>query len=361
MCKKIKNLFFTGFQGVTIAVVIILLVCPLSCKLTAEGIDIIKGDYTSPKMSECLVLDDKHLELDFSEKVDVTGVSISKNEQSMGKDLVGKRTINCYVEENEKENVIITLENSTEIGSSYIVTGVVEDGAGNSLTFSVPFSGYNGKIPRLIITELQNESSGGSSSLGLYRGEFVRFLALDDGNLFGLSFGCASKPKDNYVFPAINVSKGESIILHLQQKGNGCVSEEDDDLNIASNDYTENGIRDLWRNIPDSILGNKCDVIYLKDNIKNEIVQGIAYSDGSKTEWADNYVPYVKQLAELNLFNAEDIGNACNVKSVTSKKTLQRKNVADIENMLKNNVDIDSLYSGKDDYIVCGVKDGFVK
>ena len=48
-----------------------------------------------------------------------------------------------------------SMEESCEIGAHYELYGCVSDKIGNSLTFCVPFTGYNFFVPKLIMSELQ--------------------------------------------------------------------------------------------------------------------------------------------------------------------------------------------------------------
>ena len=91
--------------------------------------------------------------------------------------------------------------------------------------FTVAFTGFNPKVPSLLITEVQIKYTKAKLKSGdEYRSEFVEILALEDGNLAGLRLISASDgEKKAYNFPGIEVHKDEVILLHLRNAGS-CIT-----------------------------------------------------------------------------------------------------------------------------------------
>ncbi len=64
-------------QTAIIVAIVSLSILPASCRVTAEGIHIIGGDYTAPVLERVSVVDGQTLEVAFSEAVTITDVVIS--------------------------------------------------------------------------------------------------------------------------------------------------------------------------------------------------------------------------------------------------------------------------------------------
>lgn len=341
MSDKIKKGFSILGQSLLISGIVILLVCPFSCKLTAEGIDVIKGDYESPEMNQCIVIDENHVALDFSENVTVHSVSVSKgaapslffDNSSTDSSLNNFPDENYHVTVNgtNTDKVTVELDKNTEIGVSYVISGVVEDCSGNSLTFAAPFSGYNGNIPKMIITEVHPEYSKVGQT-NIYRCEYVELLALEDGNLYGLVLGSATNGEDlDYRLPAISVKKGEIIVVHLRVKGDGCISEDSDNISLATSEYCLNNVRDLWLNNQGSALSDDYDVVYLYDSIKNEFCDGMMYINKEKKDkWSEEILSKINELVDSGIFLSNDVSDACDEDDVTPTKAFIRTNVKEI-------------------------------
>lgn len=335
--KKVGGIVF---QGILISLFVSAFVFPLSCHISAEGVEFLGGDFDAPKLESCKVLDDRHVELFFSEGVRLSGVSVT--EKSMTSDKAQNIKNNEVTIQSDDGNgkIIIELENNTEIGKSYLLSGIVNDKYGNSLTFSLPFFGFNKTIPKMIMTELLQEF-GSLNKEKKGRNEYIKLLALEDGNMFGLVLGSASwKEKTFFNFPAIEVNKGEEVIVHLNNKGEGCVSEIGNNLNLAEELCAKNGIRDLWMDNTDSVLGNGSDVVYLKDSINEILLDGCMYSDGKKTQWTGEFEKCSKELEDKGIVKSYLIENASDISKVSPTHPLIRKNTTEIINRLKNNEQI---------------------
>lgn len=342
MMKKILSICS---QSLLIAFIVIFIVCPLSCKITAEGVAFVTGDYVAPKLEEYGLIDGNHIFISFSENVNLEGIVISKKNDTYG--TVSENSSNLMrrnkITSGEKEGeYIVELGETAAVGEEYVMGGIVEDKVGNTLTFSLPFVGYNPNIPDVIITEFFNESTTLSTKTNRCRNEYVKLLALEDGNLFGLSVGSASWPNnDAYYFPPINVKKGEEFIVHFNIKGEGCVSETGDDLDLADELTAINGVRDLWFNNTKSVFGNTTDVIFVKNNQTGLLVDGFPYFDNEKTEWNSEQRDWAIKLQESGIYNSELIIDAVNIKPISSTNPLVRKDIFNIKNKLNNNEKID--------------------
>lgn len=338
MNVRLKNGLIFLLETAFIVTVTLIAVLPVSCKLTETGIHIMDGDYDFPKLESFCVEDEHNLKLTFSESVQlVSQVVSSENNSSL-------ESVISYDE--SKQIVNVELVDEMEIGLSYELLGTVKDDFGNSLTFALPFLGYNNQIPKIIITEIQTESVSSRNKmekeLDTYRNEYVEFLALSDGNLCGLELCSAYDGEERrFIFPNVKVSKGEIFVVHLRNRGNGCISETEDNLSSAFSSYTSSEIRDLWTEDTQTALGNKTDVIVLRNSANKEILDCFIYKEDKVTSWTDSFTSYLKQIEESSLCDNIDVENSFNAESKTSSTTITRNDGASIRMKCLNNNPID--------------------
>lgn len=341
--RKFREVVFCFMQAAVIAGITIFAASPFSCKVSTEGIQIVGGDYTSPVMEEVKVIDEKSLQISFSKKVRVTGAVLSPFLSGLSDSPVhsegqeassairaafgdfGKIPVAVELSDSETE-VYFNFENPTLVGKAYELYGVVEDECGNSLTFTVAFTGFNPKVPSLLITEVQIKYTKAKLKSGdEYRSEFVEILALEDGNLAGLRLISASDgEKKAYNFPGIEVHKDEVILLHLRNAGNGCLSELDDNLDAAKGTFSAAGIRDLWAEDNSAHFNDSDDVIIIEDKASGKIIDGFMYSSGEAEAWKEAASAFAKRIYESGLSDTDDISGAVLNSGTSPKKSFQR-------------------------------------
>lgn len=303
---KVKKIVITIVETVVITGIVLFSVLPVSCKVSTQGIQIIGGNYKVPQLLDYNVVDENNIILNFSDQVKLYNVIVSpfisqvsdsfeiSNSERLSPALEAASGaygyLDCsveYVNENKSANILI--ENGTNTGCKYELYGVVEDKIGNTLTFCIPFVGYNSRIPKLRITEVHPAMAGiqkNEDSNGTRRLEYVEILAETEGNLSGLEF-CSGYAGENkaYIFPSIEVREGELIVLHLRTWGEGCISEDDDNLDLAWSRYS-GSYRDLWSLNTGKPMGDKNDVLVIKDISSEHLIDAFMYSDSSFSSWA---------------------------------------------------------------------------
>lgn len=336
--KKIFNFGILMSQALVITGIVLFCIFPFSCKMTETGIQFLSGDYDPPKLSQITVSSNQCVELVFSEKVELE-ISV-----------IDRQTDNCIescVYFNEKQNVAsICFEEETQIGKDYELFGIVKDEFGNSLTFSVPFKGFNSRVPKLIMTEIQSTSVSSQKkdekNSGTYRNEFIEFLTLSEGNLSGLEIVSANDgEKRKYVFPNVEVHKGQIFLVHLRNRGNGCIDESTENYNLSFSGYCKNGVMDLWTENQMTVLGNDSDIILLRNSANGEIFDGIMYRKDSLLKWTDDFQKYASLLVENKIYDSDNIQNAFVTTGSTTTKTFQRKDSNIIRDKVLNNEQIE--------------------
>ena len=366
--QSLRRCVFCLVQGGIIAAFVIAMAIPFSCRISEEGVQIVGGDFSSPVLQKVEVIDSKTVRFDFSEPVKLSGIVVSPRipgisdserisfDENLAPSLAsaageyGRIDAEISVSEDKKCFTLIMVQ-ETSVGKSYEVYGVVEDEIGNSLTFCVPFTGYNSRIPRMIMTELQIKYGKGTvKGETIYRGEYVECLALEDGNLAGLVLESASDgPSKNFEFPALDVKKGEIILIHLRTVGDGCISEIDEDLNLATAPHSAEGKRDLWSENTSARLNDNSDVIILRDCVNNIIMDAVMYASVDASEWKSNVAEYAVEAEEAGLYASSEISNASSSKGCTTLKSLTRNNAVEILNLITENSENDYEFPFQND------------
>ena len=357
---KLKEMMVVLGEAFLLAGITIVAVLPVSCKITEQGIKIVGGDYVPPVLNQFVVKDENTVVLEFSEKVSAEGYVVAgvvddmfgSQEHSSTLDLSPalERVSGVYgsvacsvvyadetgeaVGEGSGRVLKFVLDQQMEIGQGYELYAKVRDSVGNTLTLAIPFTGYNSRVPELMITEIQTESVSSQNktekTAGTYRNEYVEILVLKSGNLAGLEL-CSGYDGETkkYRFPRVEVNAGEVIVVHMRARGNGCISEEGDDLSLATSSYTSADIRDLWTDIETTTLGNKTDIIILRNRADNRLLDAVMFRASNIEAWTKTMIDYSGLLDSCGIYPSGDIENAFITDSLTSTKTLHRTDASE--------------------------------
>ena len=253
-----------------------LCVCHASCQLSSQGIQAL-GAEESPEIQGVSVVNASSLEVTFSKPVSVTSASVSKLElgERASLDATAKNPVKARaVMSSDKKNAVYVFEKKSELGVRYQLFSEVKDSRGNSLTFAIPFDGFNERLPRCVFTEVQPKAR---SSKDGAESPYVIIRALEEGNLSGMDLRCVKKDK-TYSLPKIEVSKGEEIILHLRMTKDekACQSELGNDLALASSGRSSPVKRDLFFDLGVP-LDEKNDLLLLRDRNANKTIEALTY------------------------------------------------------------------------------------
>ena len=350
--EKLRQCLVVAAETAVIVAIMLAAVVPVSCKITEQGITIVGGDYTPPVLNDFTVVDERTVRLEFSEQVGVYGYVVAQvtdelfgsEEHSPTLDLSPAierasgiyGSVPCSVTEQEDGTVIITLEQDMQVGQGYEFYSEVRDKTGNSLTLAVPFAGYNSRVPVLVMTEIQTESVSSQRAVektaGIYRNEFVEILVLKEGNLAGLELCSAYDGETKkFLFPPVEVQTGEVFVVHMRARGNGCVSETGDDLDAATSSYTTAGVRDLWTDIETTTLGNKTDIILLRNRADRKLLDAVMYRASTIEAWTKLMIDYSALVDESGIYESGDVENAFIADNMSNSKTMYRVDAAQLQ------------------------------
>lgn len=171
-----------------------------------------------------------------------------------------ERPIAAVETEDEDRLVAVRPEGDFEPGAACSVTGSVSDASGNTVRFVLPFTGWNPRVPALVLNELLTEASTTHK-------DALELLVLSDGNLAGLTVGSGklSDPAFAWRLPAVEVRAGDLVSLHLKLSGTGVERDElGDELALSGGLDAEAGARDLWYPSDDGALPGSNGVAWLR-------------------------------------------------------------------------------------------------
>lgn len=327
MKKIIRNSGLGGIlllilQTVLLTIITLLCVIPFSCRVSEEGIIFVGGDYISPVLEEVTVLDERTVIINFSEKIKLLNYTVSERLEDVSDSPEHSDTADLspalmaasggygrveadYSLSEDGCTITFCAAEQYEIGKAYEIFGTVEDRAGNSLTYCVPFCGFNSHIPKIIMTEVQVKYKKYKEDA--FRCEYVEFLALTDGNLSGLELvsGVDGDGK-KFVFPPAAVKAGEVFIVHLRSAGSGCITETED-LNESTALYSGKNVRDIWVDNTKARLNDSADVIIIRNSIDGTILDALMYATEDTAEWGKGTASLAEDVVAAGIYESEEI------------------------------------------------------
>ena len=309
--------------------------CVFSCSGSPGGVSVLTGDFDTPELELFKCASSRSASLVFSENVTGTSLEVGKAESvQIENALMCSLTekINAEYAINNSKVLEIRFLKPTETGCCYIIRGTVKDLHGNSLAFATIFKGYNDNVPDLILSEIQTKYTNPKA-------EFVEIYAKTGGNLSGVCiFSAKDGAKARYEFPAVEVSAGEFIVVHLRNSETGIVNETGDDLSISAGTYSSNA-RDLWAENTSARIGDKTDVILLEKSADGEVLDAVAFAESALEDWPkDIYKEALDRAVKAGVWQSSSIEDAANGDKLSATRTISRQT--------------DSVPGGKDGWLV---------
>lgn len=304
---------------------VLFVAAPFSCKMTDEGVAVSATDKDAPKIVSSQGTQCSAVAIACDEPMTLTDVAFKTADDG---ETLAQVTDIAYDESGQ--NAELTLDRPMEIGEKYELTGIVADTNGNTLAFSLPFTGYNDHPARVMLTELRHGHS--SATTKLKKAEFVELYVLAGGNLAGLElYGSNYGDKTRYVFPAIEVETGEYVTVHLRNYG-GDTDETDGALDLPSDSPdASDTARDLWVTGAEDGYFTQNDVVVLADAVSGNIVDAVLLTeDKTQTAWTKKaQTMLAEQAVAAGVWQGgSDRSSAAVSKGMGVTKTLSRQNVA---------------------------------
>lgn len=263
-------------------------VCHSSCQLTSQGIQAL-GAEDSPKIVGVSVLNSKSVKIDFSKEVNGQTGLVSKLQegQKASLDVIAQNPIQAKANSfGDGKSLLYIFDQSARLGERYQLFSQISDKRGNTLTFAIPFDGFNESVPLCKMIEVQAESRSAKNESD--ESPYVIIQALQDGNLFGIDLYCAQN-KAVYQLPAVEVKAGDKIVLHLKHTAfpDACVSELESDLNLAKSGRAKAIWRDIYFDIGPKGISASNDALFLRNRNTGKLMDALTYYTvkNGKTTW----------------------------------------------------------------------------
>lgn len=263
-------------------------VCHSSCQLTSQGIQAL-GAEDSPKIVGVSVLNSKSVKIDFSKEVSGQTGLVSKLQegQKASLDVIAQNPIQAKANSfGDGKSLLYIFDQSARLGERYQLFSQISDKRGNTLTFAIPFDGFNESVPLCKMIEVQAESRSAKNESA--ESPYVIIQALQDGNLFGIDLYCAQN-KAVYQLPAVEAKAGDKIVLHLKHTAfpDACVSELESDLNLAKSGRAKAIWRDIYFDIGPKGISASNDALFLRNRNTGKLMDALTYYTvkNGKTTW----------------------------------------------------------------------------
>lgn len=369
--KKIDSRFFCFFVALCLMCISIFSV---SCKMTAEGIQSASDDVETPVLLDFSQNSAESLSLSFTEKVQVSDLEVrSGNPSTIGEIVFSQEQI-VVTEGHQRDvldledgttegreqasgfqlQVVFTESQQLEMGATYIFSGVAHDQEGNSLLFQLPFYGFNRNVAGVVLSEVRTEASNADKKNAKI--EYVELYVHTPGNLAGISLSSAidEKKYGEYVFPQVEVKKGEYILVHFrtaeEYKGR-CIDETDSNLNASTAPDSCSDVREFWVSGTSARLG-KDDAIVLRQRSSGSLMDVLLYARSDISETArKTLIPVARELvAEGGWSGGADISSWVVSDGLSTTKILARQNIAQIQQAAENGLELPM--ARKEDWLV---------
>jgi len=234
--------------------------------------------------------------------------------------------------ETENNTLNIVFDSDQLIGEPYVAEISVSDNSGNTLSFLFRFTGWNPRIPGLLINEINPRGSGNNP-------DCIELYTLKSGNLGGLclKIGTVSRYSGQISFPAIEIHDGDFILIHTKSEGTSDEINEIGSLDESGGLLTSDEARDFW--VPESpgLPGNN-GAVTLFSREGGDVIDAVLWSDRAdnredeKLGWTSEGFIFASDLAEADAWKTGIGGipfpsEAIDVSRSTATRSLCRKAV----------------------------------
>ncbi len=350
------------------AAAVCLCVSGFGCHITSEGVEIIGGDYSTPKFTELSVVGTDCVKLSFTDRVNLKELSVCKvtddNSEEIGTEEKvlkieevlpdaeqksaqhkaaetesSEQESEVPADKNNAENenagdspaeYLVFFEKPLEPSVEYILYAVAEDDRNNTLSFSVGFYGLNDNLAELLLSEIRTDMTK-------LKVEFVELFALKSGNTGGMVLECCNGSKKlEYVMPAVDVKAGDYIVVHLRSTEDGCADEMESYDKCKATDCSDTAV-DLWvEGNTKQVSKNGC--VILRERTGSSPCDIICFLESSKTAWPSDIIEEsVKEAFECGVWKDGDTFETafCSDKATTAR-TITRTGLSELLNLAES-------------------------
>lgn len=337
--EKVEKMFLPWLPSLVLLFSVIFVV---SCQMTVEGVGVLDGDIAVPVLLDFQTLSENEIRLSFSEEVSLSDILIFQNfgtviETNSIYVSGGKQEEQTSFTTNNNYDLKLTLKENGLLlaGESYVLSGTASDTNGNSLSFQIPFQGYNGRVPELVLSEIRTGYSKPKV-------EFIELYALTEGNLAGVTLYTANDDKfGEFTFPQAEVKAGEYIVVHfrtLEDEVEKCINEVTEELNVATATEACDTARDFWLPQTKARIGGKTDVVLLRERSGGRVLDAVIYAESSLELWKnDAFKKAINVAVEHGAWHGGTLPQdvICGDGLTTVNRTVSRQNIDVINSTLE--------------------------
>jgi len=317
-CMKFSEFCKSLSAGLVLTAVTLGVACAGSCQITPEGITVLTADYALPEYQSYRLLDSQTILLQFNAPVILSHVHVSPADDAVR---FAAEPVWSQTDTGDSPDCVIQVGEAMVRGTEYVLYAEASDHKGNSVHFSTVIHGFNENPAQLVLSEIRTTYSNPKS-------EFIELYARKGGNLAGMVLECVYGTKTfRYVFPDVEVSDGEYVVVHLRKLSDTCIDELGSALTECSHKDASGG-RDLWRSETTKALGGTGAVI-LWNRAYGDMVDVLLYAESSKEAWPSTALSEAAQKAvEAGVWQAgPGIDTAAVADGMTVTRTLSRQGV----------------------------------
>ena len=202
-------------------------------------------------------------------------------------------------------SLTVLFDSDQMIGESYTARISVSDTSGNSLLFLYRFSGWNPRIPEILINEINPRGSGKTP-------DCIELYAATGGNLGGLCLkvGSENRYSAEIIFPAVEIPGGEFLLVHAKAEGIAEEIDEIENLDASGGLLAVDCARDFWLPGAPGLPGNN-GAVTLYTRKGGEIIDAVLWSNRSdnsndeKLGWTGEGFIFASDLAAGGAWTAE--------------------------------------------------------
>ncbi|RKX98441.1 MAG: hypothetical protein DRZ90_02825 [Spirochaetes bacterium] len=237
----------------------------------------------------------------------------------------------------EENSLTVAFAADQLIGKAYTARVTIGDNSGNTLSFLYSFSGWNPRVPEILINELNPRGSGNNP-------DCIELFTVTGGNLGGLclKIGTSTRYSSEIIFPAIEIPDGEYILIHAKAEGIPEEIDELEDLSESGGLLASDTARDFWIPGAPGLPGNN-GAVTLYNRKGGEVIDAVLWSnraDDSNDEklgWTSEGYIFASELGMLNAWDAEIAGvpypsEAIDVSHSTATRSLCRAGIPEDSN-----------------------------
>jgi len=247
-----------------------------SCAMDPSVVSVWGGEFSVPKIVSLVTVGTAEVSARFTAPVSVTKALVVVPEDP------GVSIPVSWEPAADDNGIRFLLGGTVGIGVQAALAATVTDARGNSLSFSLPFTGYNDRVASLLINEVRTDYSKPKV-------EYIEFLVLKGGNLGGIEISNAMNTvRPVWEFPAVEVAAGDFVLYHLRSVEEGLVNETGS-MDASAGIDARAGARDFWDTLTSAPL-KKTNVVLVRERKGGRIMDALLSAETDKTAWPNGTV-----------------------------------------------------------------------